>query len=136
MTLPQPIIQFVSQDEAKLVQPWEILTRAGLLRVMPGITTDGASVPGAIDGLPGYHHFEGDTFPAAFAHDMLYAGHLCDRKLADEVLRDLMVANGVPEARADAFYGAVRLFGNRAWTEHTPDRVDVARKFLALIPNQ
>jgi hypothetical protein len=132
MNLSQPIIQFVSQSEAALAQPWEIATDAGLLRILPGFRTDGASIPGVLDGLPGYHHFEGDTFPAAFAHDALYASQLCDRHTADEVLFDLMVANGVSDARAGAYFNAVRVFGGRVWQGKSAASIANARKFVTL----
>jgi hypothetical protein len=134
MILPQPSTKFVSAKEAVLVAPWEITTRAGVLRVLPGAITDGASVPELIDGLPGYHHFEGDTMPAACAHDMLYASQLCDRKTADFILFDLLIDNGVSSARAGAFYNAVHLFGDSIWSKHCIAALIAARRLISLTP--
>ena len=132
MNLLQPIIRFVTTREAELVEPWEIQTRAGLLRVLPGARTDGASIPRIVDGLEGYHHFEGDTMPAVMAHDQLYAGELCDRKIADLVLYDLLIANGVSRFRAGVYLNAVSVGGERTWKFHTPETIIETRRFASL----
>jgi len=132
--LPQPVIRFVSAREAELVQPWEIETRVGRLIVYPGVRTDGASIPRLLDGLEGYHHFDGETFPACFAHDQLYAGELCPRAQADLVLYDLLVENGVSALRAGTYLNAVKIGGGATWKAHTPATIAATRALVLLYP--
>lgn len=131
--LPQPAIRFVSEDIAMLVLPWLMPMSIGQLHVMPGATTDGAST-GFASHISGYEHFRGDTFPAAFAHDQLYATELVDRETADGILRDLLIANGVSPERAEVYFAAVRMFGGDVWAKHTPESIAQARQFVSILP--
>lgn len=135
-SLLQPVIRFVDRDEIELVLPWEIETRIGKLRVLSGARSDGASVPDVIDGLEGFHRLEGDTLPAAFAHDMLYAAELCDRETADQILHDLLIASGISALRAAIYRDAVRIGGGYVWTKHTPESIAAARRMAAILPKE
>ena len=103
MKLVEPIVDFIDERNIALVSPWSIVTSIGTISVIPGATSDGASTPEVIWSIPGFDPFEGDTFPAAFAHDQLYAGELCPREQADQILYELLRANGVGWLRANTY---------------------------------
>ena len=132
MNLQEPVVEFMDERNIILVDAWSIATSAGIISVLPGATSDGASTPEIIWSLPGFNPFEGDTFPAAFAHDQLYAGELCPREQADQVLKELLIANGVSWERAETYWAAVREFGGNVWNTHTPEGIALARKFATL----
>ena len=134
MNLPEPDIEFIDARNVVLKSPWSIVTGIGRLDVDAGATSDGASTPEIIWAIPGFVPFEGDTLPAAFAHDQLYAGELCDRLTADNILRDLLIANGVSWLRATAYFYAVRAFGGIVWARHTDASQAAARQFARIEP--
>lgn len=55
---------------------------------------------------------------AAAAHDMAYDTACMTRKEADEMIRDLLIANGVGKVRAGMIYAAVRTGGAIPWKKH------------------
>ena len=131
--LPQPIIAVIDELNVRLCAPWQISTSAGIMVCQPGAESDGASIPEIIWSIPGFSAFEGDTLPAAFAHDQLYGGELCDRATADNVLFDLLRANGVSWMRAKSYWMAVRTFGGLTWSQHTSSSIAETRQFAKLI---
>jgi hypothetical protein len=52
---------------------------------------------------------------AGTIHDRLYVTHELPREMADEVLREMLLLDGVGEYEAQAFYIAVRSFGGSHW---------------------
>jgi len=136
MNANQPIFKFVDERNVVVTQTWNITTRAGLLTILPGFTSDGASVPDFIDGLPGFQRFNGSTIRAALAHDWFYAAEAVDRHTADEILRDILLQDGSSQAHADAFFAAVEAFGWSVWLKHTSETIANARNFgaLSLLP--
>ena len=83
---------------------------AELIIVPAGFTTDFASVP----RIPMIFDWLGDRGNlAATVHDYLYtAPHpLPSRDLADQILYEALIAQGVPELDAQAIYEGVRLGG-------------------------
>ena len=52
---------------------------------------------------------------AGTIHDFLYVSHETTREQADEVLREMLVLDGVSECEAQQFYLAVRMFGAEHW---------------------
>lgn len=48
-------------------------------------------------------------------HDWLYTSQELTREQADEVLREMLVLNGVSECEAEEFFLAVRMFGGSHW---------------------
>ena len=133
MKLPEPDIEFVTERVVVLQKPWEIKTRIGTLQCIPGAKSDGASIPECFWWMPGFAPFEGDTLPGAFAHDQLYQAELFDRATADQILFDLLLANGVRKVRADVYYYMVRWFGWMPWTCHTQASIDRCRKYAKII---
>jgi hypothetical protein len=48
-------------------------------------------------------------------HDWLYTSHELTREQADEVLREMLVLNGIGKCEAEEFHLAVRTFGGTHW---------------------
>lgn len=92
-------------------------TRHGWLRVPCGYVTDFGSIPTAASILTlanmrplGTHAW------AALAHDFMYAvGEPGRREIADDVFRERMEADGVPQARRAVMYRSVCTFGGRGY---------------------
>lgn len=129
-----PEVQFLDRRNVRLVRDWSITTSRGTLTVLRGATSDGASIPSIFWNIPGLAAMQGDTFPASFAHDQIYSAELMDRKAADEVFREILRSYGVGSFRAWLMHSAVRAFGGRVWSGHTPASVLEARKFATWIP--
>lgn len=99
---------------------WLQMTRTGRLTVKRGYAWDGPSGP-TIDSL--------DFMRGSLVHDALYQlireqkipKRL--RKLADELLRDICLEDGMSKLRAEYVYTAVRAFGGQAIK---PRKEDVA----------
>ena len=111
----------------------EIHTRAGRLRIISGFVTDGASIP----RLPGFwlligHPMQGDVLPAAICHDGLYSAKITTRKMADQILLDIMCVYAVNRVKARIIWAAVRLFGWAAWCGRKMSSVRAARAFVHL----
>lgn len=84
--------------------------KAGTLTIPAGFIFDGNSLPRALwwESLPT------DYFEAGCVHDYLYRfGD--DRKLADEVYRDLLALHGVGKVKRNLRYFALRMFGGIAY---------------------
>ncbi len=86
------------------------------LTVPAGFASDGASVPRFFWRVvfpPG----DSRALKAAFVHDYIYRTHPSgwDKRSADEVFRELLIAGGVPCFRANLAYCGVRLFGKRSY---------------------
>lgn len=72
-----------------------------------GDTTNFCSVP----DVPGVYEVLGNRARKSGAiHDKLYTG-LVPREKADELLREMLVLNGMSKCEAEEFYLAVRAFG-------------------------
>lgn len=85
------------------------------ITVPAGFHTDFASVP----RLPIIYLTEGGKGnKAAVVHDWLYSSGNVDRKTADEVLREALIASGYSRFTANLFYAAVRVGGTSFW--HAP----------------
>ena len=83
-----------------------------VVRVPAGFRTDFASVPRALwSVVPPWGRYG----PAAIVHDWLYATHETSRPLADSVFLEAMTSLRVAWWRRWAMWGAVRLFGRRAF---------------------
>lgn len=94
-----------------------------MIRVPAGFSTDAASVPPAVKFY--IDDDDPDILYAAVIHDWLYFNHgftdeggrhnSLDRKQADEVLREAMLACGAPRFKTWVAWKAVRIFGGAAW---------------------
>lgn len=87
---------------------------AGMTFIAPiGFTTDFCSVP----RIPLAFDILGDRARmSGTIHDLLYtAPHLVDRSMADQVLREMLLLEGIPHLEAMEFYLAVRAGGESHW---------------------
>lgn len=87
----------------------------GRIAVPPGFETDLASVPGIARAFPDFNPTGLSRRPAV-VHDWLYTNKPISRDKADEFLREALISEGLPSAIAEAYYGAVRLFGESHWS--------------------
>lgn len=85
-----------------------------IVTVPAGFITDFASVP----RLPFFYLAEaGKGNKAAVIHDWLYSSQAVDRKTADQILREALLASGYSAITASLFYAAVRVGGGSHWNE-------------------
>jgi hypothetical protein len=108
------VVKVITDDAAglfELVQPLQFQSDiAGRTFTAPvGLRTDFCSTP-VVAG------FKFDRYRrAGTIHDKIYGSHEVERDIADQVLREMLLIEGAPEAEADAFFEAVRLFGGSHW---------------------
>lgn len=119
------IVKLISDDQSGI---WELITPLtfysdllGKAIVAPqGFRTDFCSVPRvpiAFDMLGNRARKSGTI------HDYLYTTHITTREMADEILREMLVLNGVDEDEAQMFYVAVRVGGGSHWGPDLPTGV-------------
>ncbi len=81
-----------------------------------GFCTDFCSVP----RIPIAYELLGNRARKSGAvHDYLYNSHVVSRELADEVLREMLILQGVSHFEAMQFYLAVRAGGGSHWEKTT-----------------
>jgi hypothetical protein len=115
-----------------LLLPWRCpIGRGRTLCIAPGFESDGASIPRVLWSAVG-PRYAADTFPAALAHDALYASELVPRDEADAIFRDHLREMGVSRIKRNAYYAAVRLAGWAVWNRHSEQSVYDARRFIAI----
>lgn len=116
---------FIGFISAKLIEDdrdglWELLAPLSFKSDLVGKTitapaghrTDFCSVP----RVPLAYDMLGNRARKSGAiHDWLYTSHELTREQADEVLREMLVLNGVSPCEAEQFYLAVRMFGASHW---------------------
>jgi len=130
----QPIGSFDTETGLwRLERQWicPLATGNMILIVEPGMLSDGASIPFWIQPLVG-PRYGARTFPAAFAHDCLYAAELVSRRQADDEFYRLLREFGAYRATSAAYYWAVRVFGGYVYRRHTLASVAEARGFCRL----
>lgn len=86
---------------------------AGVTIVAPiGLRTDFCSVP----RIPMVYGALGNRAHRSGAiHDYLYSSHELPREMADKVLKEMLLLDGVSEFEAEQFYWAVRAGGSSHW---------------------
>lgn len=97
------------------------------ITVLPGMTTDGASIPRLFWRLIG-GPFTGKYVGAALIHDGLYASELLPREVADEIFYRAMLSLAVPRWKALIMFSAVRIGGRNVWRSHTEESIQAARE--------
>ena len=127
----QPIGAFISNGAPKGKRIWTNteayqvwLDRVHLLQALPGCESDGASVPRAFWSL--CPPLEPTTWPAAFCHDLTYAGELMTRQECDRMFYRMMRLGGTGKAKAGVMFGAVYGCGWVVWNRHTQESIDYA----------
>ena len=133
--MKQPIGQFSGKNWI-LTETWECKLSpvyrlpALNITVLPGFTSDGASIPRILWPLVG-PRFAPETFAAAFAHDALYGAHLTRRAYADYQFYFLLRELDVRRIKAESYWAAVRTCGWFAWRK-SKEEIESARKFINL----
>lgn len=82
----------------------------GLMEVPVGFVTDLCSKPQIVLSLLGDNEQE-ESLP----HDLAYSDHCIPRDVADRMLYEACMLNGVPRWRAWAIYAGVRIGGGSHW---------------------
>lgn len=130
--IDQPIGRFDAKTgRFEVMANWSCQLSIGLLEVDAGFKSDGASIPKPLQSFVS-PRYEARTFPAALAHDALYAGELVDRHIADREFYRLLKRMGVNEVKARIYYTASRVYGRVAYRKHTPESVENARKLCRI----
>ncbi len=130
--LPQPEIEFVAgqDDVIRLVHDFRIRYGGREWNMRHGFQSDGVSSPRGTWNIVA--KYEGDTLPGGLTHDANYAGELLPRVEADNLLYDMLRANGVSWLKAQAMYWAVRACGWSIWRQHTDESVQEARRYVSV----
>jgi hypothetical protein len=89
-----------------------------IIEVLPGMPTDGASIPRLFWRLIGCP-LRGRYVSAALIHDGLYLSHATTRQVADDLFREMLLCLGLPVWKSWLMYQAVRIGGRSAWSAHT-----------------
>lgn len=129
----QPVGRFDAESGQWIAaQDWCCdLSDGSVLVIRSGFRSDGASIPRPLWPLVG-PRFAASTFPAALAHDAMYAGELVPRDMADREFMLLLRATGVCRFKARAYWLAVRGFGWLVWRGHTFGGVVLARLWVSV----
>jgi len=110
-------VKLITDDESGL---WELTAPLSFTSVVAGCTitapaghrTDFCSVP----RVPlAYDMLANRARKAGTLHDRLYLTHELPREVADQVLREMLLQDGVGEFEAQEFFAAVRMFGGSHW---------------------
>jgi hypothetical protein len=88
------------------------------IKVLPGLWTDGASIPKPLWCFIG-SPLTGRYVRAAIVHDALYSAQIISRKECDYILLELMEQDKVPKWKRLAMFYAVRLFGWTHWNKRS-----------------
>ena len=119
------IVKLITDDESGL---WEGVERFGYQSdvakqtfwVETGARSDFCSVP----RVPlAYDMLGNRARKSGYIHDEIYRSHIVSREMADQVLREMLLLDGVGHFEAMEFYLAVRAFGGSHWG---PDPVSAA----------
>ena len=111
----QPKIQGYAKGMTKLLEPFVYKVTSGkIYRIPKGFEFDGASIPRMVQDIIG-GAFLPQFLAAAAVHDYLYEKRIGSRKVADKVLKEILIANKVPKAKASVMYAAVRVGGWYYW---------------------
>lgn len=111
------VVKLVADDQAgnwELMQPFGFTSKVSgkTHTARTGFRTDFCSVP----RVPGVYEMLGNRArKAGTIHDSLYTTHEVPRDVADAVLREMLIEDGVDECEAEEFYVAVRSFGGSHW---------------------
>ena len=109
-----PVTQVVpGSDTERLIFNYEVRKLGYRIIIAKGFVFDGASIPRVFwpsTGCP----FRPKYRAAAVVHDYLYSIK-ADRKLADQIFKQMLLDAGVSKYAASKMYLAVRMFGKIFW---------------------
>lgn len=114
-----PLVAINPDDTRTLMADWTATIGGVRVTVPMGFTTDGASVPRFLWRIEG-HPFEAPRIYAAIRHDWHYSrgDPSVDRKAADRIYRNDLIALGVNPIKAYREYFAIRLCGRKHWKKN------------------
>lgn len=96
-----------------------------------GFIFDGASIPKFFWRIIG-HPFSSDYIRSALIHDILYMSETGDRKLADQIFKDMLKVDYVASWKIYPMYSAVRVGGGSVYEDHKRAEVKEAQKFISI----
>lgn len=109
-----PITQVVhGTDTERFTFNYRVRLLGYQIFISKGFIYDGASIPRflwSIIGCP----FRPKYRAVALVHDYLYSIY-ADRKLADQIFKQMLLDAGVSKVKAATMYRALRMFGGRAY---------------------
>lgn len=118
-------------DEWRLTEPLVACWRGKRIEILPGYSTDGASIPKpawSIIGHPWDYYL-----PAAVAHDALCAAEIWPRSQTDLCFHDLMHVLSVRVVRLHTMYYFVRVYATLfSWRGHSEEVIANAREHLII----
>jgi hypothetical protein len=128
--LAQPIITPHDGSDRiwRLVEDYQIASLGVRVDIKAGFLFDGLSIPRVFWRVVG-HPLAGRALPGGLTHDALYASHLVDRDLADDIFLDVLTRNSVKWHNRRIMYLAVHLFGGVAWLHNSRD-IKSAREYV------
>ena len=119
-----PVIQGLPNGRYEIAKTWVCEFACDghrwRLTILPGFTTDGASVPRLAWFCAG-DPMESPRICAAVPHDWLYASHATTREFADRVYQILELGVGRAWWRTAVETGVLRRCGEAAWNSHGAD---------------
>lgn len=119
----QPTLRPVpSKDFYEVVRDFELVGFNQEVVVPKFFQYDGASIP-PIGWQATYTPFHPDVMAAALVHDWIYYTHQVSRNKADDLLFDLLRANGVGRFKANTMWLAVKTAGEPFWENDKDDVV-------------
>lgn len=119
---------FIAREDGmyELAFDWKIEVSFGVVEIKRGFVTDGASVP-RMAWLFAGHPMESPRVYAALVHDWLYCAHVCDRRTADLIYKEVLERYRA-KWRVWIEWKALDLFGQAAWDSHGVGDQDFARR--------
>lgn len=124
--------QFIGTVEFKQVDEfdWSLLNDFAyenenyIITCKSGFVTDGCSIPKSFWSVVG-SPLEGDLLSPAIIHDGLYTAMTIPRDICDELLKEMLMFNGVSVLKADLIYAAVRAFGSSHWNKDSSAQMNL-----------
>ena len=103
------------------------------ITLLPGLYTDGASIPSLCQPLVG-SPWAMPRLLAALVHDALYGAHFAWRWICDRIYLAIRIQTGGDRRLALLEYAAIRLGGKSAWSEKSLSTIVYTRQRLVVRP--
>jgi len=115
-----------NQEKYEITRDFEMEVNGTSIVVPRFFRYDGASIP-AIAWQIIHTPFNPQVMGPAVIHDWLYYNHQTERKLADDILADLLSENGIASGTKYAMWAAVRTAGDLYWDNDEADEKELIR---------
>jgi len=131
--IPYPkLVQFNDSKWALTQDYYCILPNNNRLTCTKGFTTDLASA-GIVGSILIGGKASGNHTRAVWIHDLLYSIEAYNRKICDDIFLVIMKEHGVSWFKRNAMWGAVRLFGDSVWSNHTLESLEYNGRFVNIV---